>query len=227
MPMPSKEAAEKEAIKKYFRKVAPAWNEVRKGFYDERLRDAIIKGADIKEGDTVLDVACGTGFLTIMAARTVGEAGRVICVDLSEEMLQEARESLTKEGLIHIVELRIGDMLSLPLENNSMDAVICNMGLHHSFDPQLAIKEMVRVLKPKGRLIISDLEEHAEEWLRKEMADIWLGFSLQRIRQMFKKAGLSRVKVKLARTKCCGVSISGKIASIGIFVAEGTKLDGS
>jgi len=223
--MPSEETSEKEALKKYFRKVAPVWDEVRKGFYDERLRDAIVKGADIKEGHTVLDVACGTGFLTITAARTVGETGRVIGVDLTEEMLREARENLTKEGLIHRVELRIGDMLSLPIENNSVDAVICNMGLHHSSDPQLAIKEMARTLKSNGRLIIADLEEHAEEWLRTEMADIWLGFSLQRVKQMFKKAGLSRIKVKLVRTKCCGVSISGKKASIGIFVAEGTKLD--
>jgi len=213
----------KLVVKKYFEKTAEKWDMMRKSFYDEKLRTDVIKTAGIRRGFNVLDVGVGTGFMAMGAARAVGRDGKVIGVDISKAMMARARRNLARQGVAGRVEFRVGDMENLPLENRQVDAVICNMGLHHSPKPQNAINEMVRVLKVGGKLAISDLEEHNEKWLRKEMADVWLGFNLKKMEAMLRKAGLRNVQVKLARTKCCGVSIAGRRAAIGIFIASGRK----
>jgi len=82
---------------------------------------------------------------------------------------------------------------------------------------------MARVLKNGGRLALADLERHNELWLRREMADRWLGFDLAKVKKWFEEAGLEDVRVELARTKCCGISMRGRKAQIGIFVASGSK----
>ena len=104
-----------------------------------------------------------------------------------------------------------------------MDAFVGNMVLHHCPDSESAIREMTRVLKPNGRLVLADMEEHEKKWLKDEMADLWLGFNLQKIKEMFQAAGLKKVKAELLRTKCCGMSISGRKAEIGIFLVKGEK----
>jgi len=213
----------KEETKSYFERVAPKWDEMRLSFYDEKLRDRVIQRAGIKRRDIVLDAGIGTGFMTIGVAKVVGDLGKVIGVDVSEVMLSKARGNLKREGLVGRVELGVGDLEKLPIDDDSIDRVICNMGLHHCHNPQRAIKEMARVLKAGGKLVISDLEKHDEKWLRSEMADIWLGFDLRKVTNMLRRAGLKGVQVKLARTKCCGISIHGRRAAIGICVAEGRK----
>ncbi|MBS7643604.1 MAG: methyltransferase domain-containing protein [Halobacteria archaeon] len=216
-------ANEKKEVKGYFENTAEKWDEMRREYYDEQLRDIIINRAGINEGAVVLDIGIGTGFLTLGAARAVGKSGKVIGVDLSEAMLNKAKENLNKNGLADRVEFRIGDAENVPLEDNSVDIVIGNMVLHHCPDPQRAVMEMARVLKNGGKLVISDLEEHKEGWLKNEMSDLWLGFNLRKIHKMFIEAKLKNVKVELAKTKCCGVSLAGRKVAIWIFIAEGIK----
>ena len=213
---------EKKKVKEYFRETAYKWDEIRRDYYDENLREVIIQKANVKAGNTVLDIGCGTGFITISVAKAVGKNGKVIGVDISEGMLKKARENLSKAEVSNI-EFRVGDAENIPLDDNSVDAVVGNMVLHHCPSPENAIKEMTRVLKPKGRLVLADMKEHKEEWLKDEMADLWLGFNPQKINEMFQTAGLRKVVVDLLRTKCCGVSISGRKAEIGIFIAKGEK----
>lgn len=216
-------ANEKREVKGYFEKTATKWDEMRRGYYAEQLRDIVISRAGIKKGAIVLDIGIGTGFLALGAVRAVGKTGKVIGVDISEAMLNKAKENLSKKGLADRVELRIGDAENVPLEDGSVDVTIGNMILHHCPNPQRAIIEMARVLKPGGRLVISDLEEHHEGWLKTEMSDLWLGFNLKKVHKLFAQAKLKNVRVELARTKCCGVSIAGRKVAIGIFVAEGSK----
>lgn len=195
---------------------------MRKEFFDDSLGEAVVQSARITRGSLVVDVGCGTGFLTEKAARAAGPKGRVVGVDISKEMLSKAGENLRKLELRN-VEFRIGDAQRIPLDDNSAGAVIGNMILHHCPDPETAVKEMTRIVKPNGRIAISDLEKHDEEWLMREMADIWLGFELDNVKTWFERAGLRDVGVELARTKCCGVSLGGRKAEIGIFIATGTK----
>jgi ubiquinone/menaquinone biosynthesis C-methylase UbiE len=209
-------------VEGYFKETACKWDEIRKDYYDEGLRDIIIQKANIKTGNIVLDIGCGTGFLSLGVAKAVGNNGKVLDIDISEEMMQKAKENLSRAGVSN-VELRVDNAENIPSEDDSVDAVVGNMVLHHCPNPELAIKEMARVLKPSGRLVLADMEEHEEEWLKDEMADLWLGFNLQKIKEMFQKASLKSVKAELLRTKCCGISISGRKAEIGIFVAKGEK----
>lgn len=220
--MKNQSREKKERVKGYFRETAHKWDEIRRDYYDENLRDAIIQKADVKTGDTVLDIGCGTGFLTVGLAEAVGREGRIVGIDVSEEMMSEARRNLSKAGASN-VEFRVGDAENIPLADNSMAAVVGNMVLHHCPSPESAVEEMARVLKPKGRLVLADMEEHEEEWLKDEMADLWLGFNPQKIKDMFQRAGLKKVEVETQRTKCCGISLSGRKAEIGIFVAKGEK----
>jgi len=213
----------KQMVKDYFKRTAQRWDEMRKEFFDTELGLKIVRQAKIKLGDTVVDIGCGTGFLTSQAAKAVGRKGKVIGIDLSEEMLEKADENMTKIGSMGKVEFKIGDAENIPLEDEIADAVIGNMILHHCPEPKSAIREMARILKTNGRLVLSDLEEHEEEWLKTEMADIWLGFRSLELEEWFRKAHLEAIEVLPARSKCCGVSLAGRRAAIGILIAKGVK----
>jgi ubiquinone/menaquinone biosynthesis C-methylase UbiE len=213
----------KASARKYFATVANRWDRMREDFFDETIADSIVKASDIKQDSTVVDVGCGTGFLTQHVAMRTQHVGKIVGVDLSPSMLQTAKDNLAKLGLLGSVEFRVGDAEKLPLDDCFAHAVVGNMILHHCPRPKRAISEMTRVLKQGGKLAVADLEKHNERWLREEMADRWLGFEPSKVKKWLEDAGLEDVKVELARTKCCGISLHGRKAEIGIFIASGSK----
>ncbi|MFQ5435326.1 MAG: class I SAM-dependent methyltransferase, partial [Anaerolineae bacterium] len=112
---------------------------------------------------------------------------------------------------------------ALPLPDNSLDAVFGNMYLHHTPDPAAAIAELARVLRPGGRLVLTDLDAHDQEWMREAMADRWLGFERDEIRAWFETAGLTAVDVDCAEGECCTGGLDGQELALSIFVAYGRK----
>ncbi len=141
----------------------------RKMGYTEKELEAVPEGANLglgcgnpvalaslKEGETVLDLGSGGGFDCFLAASKVGKNGKVIGVDMTPEMIEKARENAGK-GNYNNVEFRLGEIENLPVADNSVDITISNCVINLSPDKRKVFTEAHRVLRPAGRLMVSDI----------------------------------------------------------------------
>jgi ArsR family transcriptional regulator len=159
---------------------------------------------------TLGDLGCGTGQMTMTLAPFVA---RVIAVDGSGEMLQAAKRRL--RGFDN-VELRRGDLESLPIDDRSLDAAVVALVLHHVPDPARVLAEAARVLKPGGRVLVVDMLPHDREEYRRQMGHVWLGFSEDQVTRWLEAAGFTRTRV-------VAVAALPQAKGPGLFVASGMR----
>ena len=203
----------------YFESIADQWDSMRSGYFTEAVREAAIARSYLHPDMIVADIGAGTGFVTAGLAPRVK---KVHLVDGSRAMLDVARQNLASFANLEFHE---ADGQSLPLPDASLDAAFANMYLHHCPDPLSAILEIVRTLRPGGRLVVTDMDSHSHAWLKEEMADVWLGFDREQIRSWFTQAGLVNLVIDCTGESCSARSqeADGESARIDVFVATGTR----
>jgi len=141
----------------------------------------------------VADIGCGEGYLTIEASRW---ASRVIAVDRSALVLKRARALATRRRVRNVIWKR-GELERLPLRDGSVDVALLSQALHHAPDPARALAEAARIVVPGGRVLVLDLREHDERWVRDRLGDQWLGFADEAVAKLLKAAGLTDVRVNV------------------------------
>lgn len=159
-----------------------------------------IAGAEIKQGEIVLDLGSGGGIDCFLAAQKTGEKGRVIGVDMTPEMIEKARGAIQKTEFKN-VEFRLGEIEHLPVADQSIDVVISNCVINLSLDKPQVMAEIFRVLKPGGRAAISDIV--AQKPLSKELINDLSAYgrcisgavAITEYEQLLKQAGFIQISI--------------------------------
>ena len=172
----------------FFERAAAEWDRLRQDLYG-RASHLLAVPALLDPDWIVGDLGCGTGELTGTLAPFVA---RVIAVDRSGDMLEAAQRRLRD---VPNVQVRKGELESLPIDADTLDAATLVLVLHHLPDPSAAIREAARVLKPGGRLLITDMLPHDREEYRQQMGHVWLGFAEEQIRRVCTGAGFKDVRI--------------------------------
>jgi ArsR family transcriptional regulator len=159
----------------------------------------------------VADLGCGEGYLTIEASRW---AAHVIGIDRSPEVLKRARALATRRKVTNVTWKR-GTLEKLPIDDHAVDVALLSQALHHAEEPSRVLDEASRILVPGGRLLVLDLREHQEAWVRERLGDRWLGFTPDALKASLNGAGFTEVKVTV------GARRSGD--PFTVLIASGTK----
>lgn len=171
-------------------------------------REAYLDLLGVSDGDRVLDVGCGSGVVTRAIARRVGDRGRVVGLDQSPALLDVARGLAREAGLADRIEFCEGSALRLPFPAGSFDAAVCVTVLSHVPGGETAVPELVRVLRPGGRLGVFDLDTdmtiftHPDRALTRRIvaaaADVTAvdGWLARRMPSLFQQAGLTDIRVR-------------------------------
>jgi len=172
----------------FFSSSAGQWDRVRDELFGDRFHLSAL-AAMIDPAWTIGDLGCGTGQFSAAVAPF---AAHVVAVDGSAAMLQAARKRL---HAFPNVDLRRGDLESLPIDGDRLDVATLMLVLHHVPEPAQALNEAARVVKPGGRVLIVDMLPHERENYRQQMGHVWLGFSEEQMKRMLEASGFENVRV--------------------------------
>jgi ArsR family transcriptional regulator len=159
----------------------------------------------------VADIGCGEGYLTLEAARW---ARTVFGIDRSDAVLERAK-ALAERRRVTNVQWKKGDLTRLPLRDASVDVALLSQALHHAADPEDALAEAVRILRPGGRVLVLDLRAHDQNWVRTRFGDQHLGFADADLERLLGTAGLTDLRLQV------GAKQAGD--PFTVLIASGTK----
>ena len=204
-----------EVARRYFTENAADWDTIRAlHVADAAVEAAMLEALGDRQFDSLLDLGTGTGRMLELLAPLYS---RAVGIDASAAMLAVARANLDK-GSIANAQVRLGDIQHLPFGRNAFDVVTIHQVLHYLDEPERAIAEAARVMRPGGRLLIADFAPHALEFLREEHAHRRLGFARGTLKSWFEAAGL-----KLEDARDLGSDASGKL-TVTIWLARDRRI---
>jgi ArsR family transcriptional regulator len=206
-------AERRSRSREFFAAGAGDWDRLRDELFGPRFYLLALPGL-LDPGWVVGDLGCGTGRVSQALAPWVE---RVVAIDESEAMLDAARTRLESEAN---VELRRGRLESLPIADGELDAATLVLVLHHVGDPAGALREVARVLRPGGRLLLVDMQPHERLEYREEMGHVWLGFAAPRVVELLEGAGFEQ---PLVRSLPAEPDVKGPV----LFAASAVRADGS
>ena len=176
----------------YFDRVAASFGErILPGRTWEGLARALLR---LTPRARYVDIGVGDGLLTLMLAEA---AESVTAVDISPEMLRQLAQRAERAGLRNVTPVE-GELEDLPLPDAAFDVAVLSQALHHADDPALALAEARRVVVPGGRVLVTDLLAHTEDWVREKLQHRHLGFGEQQLERLLLDAGLQDVSVQRA-----------------------------
>jgi len=172
---------------------------------EQALRQRTADLAQLRPGESVLDVGCGTGTLALVAKRRVGEAGRVAGIDPAPQMIARARRKAARQGLS--LDLQVGVIERLPFPDQSFDVVLSSLMMHHLPDDlkRQGLREIARVLKPGGRVLVLDAKRLSGRWHS----------AIQDQPALMREAGFSQIETGEARVLGLGFAL-GRIGEAGV-----------
>jgi ArsR family transcriptional regulator len=202
-------AERRTTSQEFFSSSAGQWDRVRDELFGDRFHLSAL--AAFAERDWVVgDLGCGTGQVSAALAPFVT---RVVAVDGSAAMLQAAKKRL--QGFDNI-DLRRGDLESLPIDDARLDAATLMLVLHHVPEPERALAEVSRALKPRGRVVLVDMQPHDRESYRQQMGHVWLGFSEEHVQRLLTGIGFEDVRI-------VSLSPDARAKGPGLFVATASR----
>ena len=202
-------AERRPTSQEFFSSSAGQWDRVRDELFGDRFHLAALS-ALIDPSWTIGDLGCGTGQVSAALAPF---AARVVAVDDSAAMLQAAKKRL---AAFDNVDLRRGELESLPIDDTRLDAATLMLVLHHVSEPEKALNEVARVLKPGGRVLLVDMLPHDRDNYRQQMGHVWLGFSGAHTRRLLEASGFEGVRI-------VPLAPDARAKGPALFVATGQK----
>jgi ubiquinone/menaquinone biosynthesis C-methylase UbiE len=215
-------AERRSKSQEFFTSSAGQWDRLRDELFGERFHLAALPA--FAEAEWVIgDLGCGTGQMTAALAPFVK---RVLAVDASAAMLQAAKKRLQA---FDNVELRRGELEALPIDDGRLDAATLALVLHHLPEPERALRDVSRALKPHGRLLIVDMLPHDRESYRQQMGHVWLGFSDEHVRRILAQSGFDQIRTVAlppdARSKGPGLFVATAKKSSTEQIRDATKAE--
>jgi ArsR family transcriptional regulator len=202
-------AEQRTKSQEFFSSSAGQWDRLRDELFGDRVHLAAF--AALGDRDWVVgDLGCGTGQVSAALAPFVGH---IIAVDSSAAMLQAAKKRLA--GFDNI-DLRRGELETLPIDDERLDVAALMLVLHHVPEPERAVADVARALKPGGRVIIGDMLPHDRESYRQQMGHVWLGFSEEAVTRMLTNAGFGQIRI-------VPLAPEARAKGPALFVATGRK----
>jgi ubiquinone/menaquinone biosynthesis C-methylase UbiE len=177
---------------------------------ERALREMTVNLAQVKPGDCVLEVGCGTGTLTLAAKRQAGSSGKLFGIDVIPGMLEVARRKAVQANLD--VEFQLGSIDDIPFDESQFDVVMCSFMIFHMSEQvrRKGIAEIYRVLKPQGRLLVLDLALPTHPLPRviaKTLFGGMLQHDLRELLPLMESSGYSDLKIEQARFRVLGLSV--------------------